>query len=83
MTPVLLRFADLKARGIVQSWPTLYRWIEFEGFPPGMKLGRKMRVWTDDEVAGWIADQGGIARDQPDKLSALEGWKRKRDARQA
>ena len=25
----LLRFADLKARGVVQCWATLYRWIEF------------------------------------------------------
>jgi len=28
-----MRFADLKARGIVGNWMTLRRWIERESFP--------------------------------------------------
>jgi hypothetical protein len=57
MTPTLLRFADLRTPGIVQNWPTLRRWIEFEGFPPGRKLGPNTRAWTDEEIANWIAER--------------------------
>ena len=32
---VLLRFADLKARGIVRNWVTLERWKRLYGFPTG------------------------------------------------
>jgi hypothetical protein len=53
-TPILLRFADLKARGIVQNWPTLLRWIACENFPPGKMLGPNTRAWTDAEVAAWL-----------------------------
>ena len=53
-TPILLRFADLKARGVVQNWPTLLRWIASENFPPGKMLGPNTRAWTDAEVAAWL-----------------------------
>ena len=48
----LLRFADLKARGIVNNWPTLLRWIEKGIFPPGHYIGPNTRVWTEVEVVG-------------------------------
>ena len=51
---VLLRFADLKARGIVKNWPTLKRWIENEGFPPGRQLGPNTRVFPEDEIQEWL-----------------------------
>lgn len=51
----LLRFADLKARGIVANWPTLKRWIEREGFPPGLKLGPNTRAWPESEIEEWLA----------------------------
>jgi Prophage CP4-57 regulatory protein (AlpA) len=54
MTPTLLRFTDLKARGIVNNWVTLGRWIKDEGFPPGRKIGPNTRAWTDEEVATWL-----------------------------
>jgi hypothetical protein len=57
MTPTLLRFTDLKARGIVNNWVTLLRWIDREGFPPGRKLGPNTRAWTDEEIARWIAER--------------------------
>ena len=50
----LLRFADLKSRGIVRNWATLKNWIEREGFPVGRKLGPNTRAWTDQEVADWL-----------------------------
>lgn len=51
----LLRFADLKERRIVSNWQTLLRWIDSEDFPPGRKLGANTRVWTEEEIDGWIA----------------------------
>ena len=52
---MLLRFADLKAMGIVGNWPTLKRWIDSEGFPPGRMLGKNTRAWTESEINEWIA----------------------------
>ncbi len=45
-----LRFADLKALGIVASWTTLQRWIRRNGFPPGTKIGPATRVWSRQEI---------------------------------
>jgi predicted DNA-binding transcriptional regulator AlpA len=54
---VLLRFSDLKRRGIVRNWPTLKLWIEREGFPPGIKLGPNSRAWPEDEIQAWLASR--------------------------
>jgi predicted DNA-binding transcriptional regulator AlpA len=51
----LLRFSDLKARGICQNWPTLKRWILTENFPPGIRLGPNTRAWKEDEIEKWLA----------------------------
>lgn len=51
------RFHDLKTLGIVGTWPTLYDWIAKRGFPPGMKLGPKFRVWPASEVHAWLEAQ--------------------------
>jgi predicted DNA-binding transcriptional regulator AlpA len=61
-----LRFADLKARGIVNNWPTLKRWIEREGFPPGIKLGRNTRAWTEDSVTEWLANRPSWKKEKAD-----------------
>ena len=50
----LLRFADLKKRGIVLNRPTLYRWIASEGFPPGILLGDNSRAWRESDVEAWL-----------------------------
>ena len=55
--PTFLRFKDLKARGIVQSWPQLGRLIRDQGFPLGTMLGVNTRAWTEDEVAAWLASR--------------------------
>jgi hypothetical protein len=54
----LLRFKDLgdKPLELVSTWTTLNRWIEQEGFPRGRLIGRD-RVWTEDEVLGWVEAQ--------------------------
>jgi hypothetical protein len=51
----LNRFRDLKANGVARSWPQLCRMIELYGFPPGRLLTPQIRVWTDEEIAGWLA----------------------------
>jgi predicted DNA-binding transcriptional regulator AlpA len=53
----LLRFNDLKARGIVNNWPTLLRWVRKGAFPPGKKIGPRSRAWTAEEVALWYAQR--------------------------
>ena len=50
----LLRFRDLKDRGIVSNHVTLKRWIEWEGFPPGRLLGPNTRVWREFEIEAWL-----------------------------
>ena len=60
MATVLLRFSDLKARGIVGNWTTLNNWIKREGFPPGIKLGPNTRAWPESEIEEWLA-----GRDKP------------------
>jgi hypothetical protein len=52
--PTFLRFADLKARGIVDNRVTLDRWIATEGFPAGRLLGPNIRAWTTAEIADWL-----------------------------
>ena len=56
MSPVLLRFSDLKARGIVNNWTTLRNWQKREGFPPGILLGPNSRAWPEDEIEAWLAE---------------------------
>ena len=47
---VVLRFADLKERGIVNSWPQLKRLQQLHGFPLGRMLSPNIRVWTKEEI---------------------------------
>jgi predicted DNA-binding transcriptional regulator AlpA len=51
----LLRFKDLKERGVVNNWPTLLNWIGNGHFPPGRKIGPNSRAWTEDEISEWYA----------------------------
>jgi len=50
----LLRFSDLRIRGVAQNWPTLKRRIENDGFPRGRMIGANTRVWVEAEVEEWI-----------------------------
>jgi hypothetical protein len=49
-----LRFRDLKARGVVDSWQCLNNWIDHEGFPPGKLLGPNVRAWSEADVVAWL-----------------------------
>lgn len=50
----LLRFSELKARGIVGSWPQLNRMIESSDFPPGRLISARVRAWTEAEIEAWF-----------------------------
>jgi hypothetical protein len=53
----LFRFRDLTERNIVNNWMTLGRWIEKEGFPPGIQLGPNSRAWTEESIEEWLASR--------------------------
>lgn len=55
--PRLLRYPDLKARGIVNNRMTLRRWIAEQGFPAGIQLGPNSVAWVQDEVEAWLASR--------------------------
>jgi predicted DNA-binding transcriptional regulator AlpA len=52
-----LRFGELKADGIVNSWAQLKRLIALQGFPPGRMLGPNTRAWTEEEIAAWLTSR--------------------------
>ncbi|MGB8568684.1 MAG: transcriptional regulator [Pseudolabrys sp.] len=51
----LIRFRDLRERGIVSNWPQLRRLVDTCGFPSGRYLGPNTRAWTEAEVDKWLA----------------------------
>ena len=59
MVSKVIRFSDLKARGIVNNRATLSRWIKKYGFPVGFMLGPNSRGWYEKEVADWLSRRPG------------------------
>ena len=59
----LLRFKDLKERGIVNNRATLSRRIREHGFPPGFLLGPNSRAWTEDEIEGHLEKLRAVERE--------------------
>ena len=55
--PTYLRFADLKAREIVRSWPQLGRLMRDQSFPRGTMLGANTRAWEEQQIADWLASR--------------------------
>jgi len=62
----LLRFKDLQARGIVNSWPMLKRRVERDGFPVGILVGPNQRAWIEEDVEKWV-------KSRPTTGTALKG----------
>jgi hypothetical protein len=51
----LIRFVDLKERGVCRSWAQLKRLQADHNFPLGRLLSPNVRVWdAEDEVAPWL-----------------------------
>jgi predicted DNA-binding transcriptional regulator AlpA len=48
----VLRFKELHRVGI-RNYPTLRRWIDTQGFPPGRLIGPNTRVWDEAELETW------------------------------
>jgi hypothetical protein len=67
---IYLRFADLKARGIVNNWPTLKNRIRNFGFPPGRLIGPNTRAWTEVEVEAWLANRPTESKPVPRRRPA-------------
>lgn len=52
----ILRYEDLKARGIVRNRATLRNWIQDPrvGFPAGRWLSPQAKGWLESEVEAWL-----------------------------
>jgi len=70
-----LRFKNLKREQIVDNHVTLKRWIDTEGFPPGIMLGPNTRAWRRSWIEQWLATR-------PTENTSMRGMaKRKRGGR--
>jgi predicted DNA-binding transcriptional regulator AlpA len=56
-TKALIRFKDLKARGICDSYAQLGHLIERHDFPCGFYLGSNTRVWRESDVEDWLMNR--------------------------
>ncbi len=56
----ILRFSDLKSRGIVQNRVTLARWIAHQNFPRGVKLSERSVGWIEGEVEAWLKKRASM-----------------------
>ena len=70
--PTFIKFADLKASGIVANYCALRILIERHGFPKGRWFGSATHVWTVAEVEEWLA-QRPAERPVPD-ASTPKRW---------
>ena len=50
----LLRFSDLRERGIVKNRAQLKEMVEKYGFSAGFMLGPNSRAWFEDEVYAYL-----------------------------
>jgi len=57
MVPQVIRYSDLKARGVIKNRATLSRWIKRYGFPPGFLIGLNSRAWYQHEVEDWLHER--------------------------
>jgi hypothetical protein len=69
-----LRFSDLKRLNIVNNHVTLQRWIEREGFHPGVLLGPNTRAWRRSWIEQWLSTR-------PTENTSLRGMAKRRGGR--
>ena len=72
MVPMFLRFSDLKARQIVDSWAQLKKLQDNYGFPSGRTLGPCTRVWTESEVMQWLDSRPTVKREPRGRAKRTE-----------
>lgn len=51
----VLRLADLRARGIVRSRTTLWRWVRAGTFPAPIELSARSQGWLESAVDDWLS----------------------------
>ena len=80
MIPTFIRFDELKARGIADSWAQLASLQKHQGFPPGRLLSPQVRAWTEQEVADWLdnrptdkAPPRGVAKKRAEASRSTQG----------
>jgi hypothetical protein len=69
----LLRYANLKAHGVVNNRTHLRRLQQNHGFPLGKLVSPNIRTWTEDEVDVWYASRP--TERKPMTVAALRGRK--------
>jgi hypothetical protein len=52
-----MRFSDLKAAKVVNTWQQLRRMVENYDFPEGVLLSPNVRAWRRDEVEDWLKNR--------------------------
>ena len=70
MLKKLVRFKDLKERGIVSNRVTLQRRIKDQGFPPGFLLGPNSRAWTEDEIEAHLEKLRQVERESANGVAS-------------
>jgi hypothetical protein len=75
--PTLLKFADLKALGLVNNYGQLKHLLEAQGFPPGFWLSNNVHVWDSDVVLVWLRNRPS---ERPERIKH-EGAPRKRKSK--
>jgi predicted DNA-binding transcriptional regulator AlpA len=61
----LLRYDELKARGIVRNRMTLWRWIQKHGFPQAIELGPNSVAWDEAAVDAWLRQRPARSTSAP------------------
>jgi hypothetical protein len=73
-----LRYADLKAFGVVTNRVTLGNWIRDRGFPPGQLTGPNSRTWSEAEVQLWLERRPTKSKPAPAVTKPESEWKGRR-----
>ena len=74
MSSRFVRFRDLKARGIVDSWPQLNNLIKKYGFPRGRMLSPNVRAWDEEkEIEPSLASRPAVSPPPRGAAKAAKG----------
>jgi hypothetical protein len=65
--PVYVRYRDLQAAGLVNSWNQLANMVDNEGFPPGVLLSPNIRAWRLADIESWLATRPTARRPAHEK----------------
>jgi predicted DNA-binding transcriptional regulator AlpA len=70
LVPRHLRYKELEELGVVKSYAGLRHLKIHDNFPLGKLLGPSTRVWTETEVADWLASRPTEQSEQTKKRAA-------------